>query len=137
MNNRNIEAIMKPLGDSSLIVQFREGIHQTIHQKVRRLSAMLEEDSFTGFIESIPAYNNLLNYYNTYVDHQSHRMNQSNCKLPFSPYQKVCTYMNDLVQKIEEKTFFESRQITIPVLYGGEYGLYLSYVAIFNVLSVE
>lgn len=137
MNNRNMEAIMKPLGDSALIVQFGEGIHQTIHQKVRRLSAMLEEDSFTGFIESVPAYNNLLIYYNPYVVHQSHRMNQSNCELPFSPYQKVCTYMNDLVQKIEEKTFFNARQITIPVLYGGEYGSDLTYVAAYHGLSVE
>ncbi|HLS61089.1 MAG TPA: 5-oxoprolinase subunit PxpB [Virgibacillus sp.] len=137
MNNRNMEAIMKPLGDSALIVQFGEGIHQTIHQKVRRLSAMLEEDSFTGFIESVPAYNNLLIYYNPYVVHQSHRTNQSNCELPFSPYQKVCTYMNDLVQKIEEKTFFEARQITIPVLYGGEYGSDLTYVAAYHGLSVE
>src|SRR5690625_2955141 len=77
MNNLNMEAIMKTLGDSALIVQFGEGIHPTIHQKIRRLSAMLEEDSFTGFIESVPAYNNLLIYYNPYVVHQSHRMNQS------------------------------------------------------------
>src|SRR5690625_7425765 len=73
MKNRNIEAIMKPLGDSALIVQFGEGMHQTLHQKVRRLSARLEEDPFTGFIESVPAYSNLLIDYNHYVVHQSPR----------------------------------------------------------------
>ena len=137
MNNRNIEAIMKPLGDSALMVQLGEGIHPSIHKKVRSLSAILEEHSFKGFIESVPAYNNLMIYYNPYVVHQSYRNHPSCCDPFLSPYQKVCTYMNDLIQKIGENTFFEERLVTIPVLYGGEYGSDLAYVAAYHGRSIE
>ena len=71
MSNRNIEAIMKPLGDSALIVQLGEGISPSIHEMVRNLSALLNNHPFEGFIESVPAYNNLTIYYNPVVVHHS------------------------------------------------------------------
>ena len=58
---------MKPLGDSALMVQLGDGIDPSIHEKVKNLSALLDDQPFEGFIESVPAYNNVTIYYNPYV----------------------------------------------------------------------
>ena len=54
-----------------------------------------------------------------------------------TPFQKVSAFMNELVQQIGENKFFEERVVTIPVLYGGEFGPDLEYVAKYHGLSVD
>ena len=133
MSKSSKQAVIKPLGDSALIVQLGEGIHPTIHGKVRSLSVLLNERPFEGFIEAVPAYNNLTIYYSPYVVHHSQAYHTE----LLTSWQKVSSYMNQLVQQIEEKNIFEERSVTIPVLYGGEFGPDLEYVASFNGLSAE
>jgi len=138
MSNLNIEAIMKPLGDSALIVQLGEGISSSIHELVSNLSALLNEHPFEGFIESVPAYNNLTIYYNPVVVHHSRVREIAHHRHASStPFQKVSAFMNELVQQIGKNELFEERVVTIPVLYGGEFGPDLEYVAKYHGLSVE
>jgi inhibitor of KinA len=136
MSNRNIKAIMKPLGDSALIVQLGEGISPSIHELVRNLSALLNNHPFEGFIESVPAYNNLTIYYNPVVVHHS-QINMLVHHHPSTPFHKVSALMNELVQQVGDNEFFEARVVTIPVLYGGEFGPDLEYVAKYHGLSAE
>lgn len=127
------ETTMKPLGDSALIVQLGEGICPAIHEKVSNLSMLVEEHPFDGFIEAVPAYNNLTIYYNPHIVYLS----QTNRAL-LTPYQQVCNYIENLTKKHRsEKQLSKKRVVELPVVYGGEFGPDLSYVAEYNGLSVE
>ncbi len=136
MSNRKIKAIIKPLGDSALIVQLGEGISPSIHELVRNLSALLNNHPFEGFIESVPAYNNLTIYYNPVVVYHS-QINKLVHHHPSTPFHKVSALMNELVQQVGDNELFEERVVTIPVAYGGEFGPDLEDVAKYHGLSVE
>lgn len=137
MSEQKMVITTKPLGDSALIVQLGEGINPLIHEKVKSFSTLLDERPFEGFIESVPAYNNLTIYYNSYTVHLSQVKSATKNHRALTPFEKVSTYMNELIQHIGDKQFFEERTITIPVLYGGEFGPDLEYVAKYHGLSVE
>ena len=92
---------MKPLGDSALMVQLGDGIDPSIHEKVKNLSALLDEQPFEGFIESVPAYNNVTIYYNPYAVYLSQIGEEG-----FTPFQKVSAFMKEFVQQIGRKTDF-------------------------------
>ncbi|MFS0687983.1 5-oxoprolinase subunit PxpB [Sporosarcina sp. 179-K 8C2 HS] len=133
MSNFTIKPIIKPLGDSAVIVQLGEGMSPAIHEKVRNLSALLNNLPFEGFVESVPAYNNLTVYYNPVIVHQSRAPLQTR----LSPFQKVSAFMNELVLEIQESIPFEARLVSIPVLYGGEFGPDLEDVANYHGISTE
>jgi inhibitor of KinA len=131
MSHLTNETTMNPLGDSALIVQLGEGICPAIHEKVSNLSMLLNEHPFAGFIEAVPAYNNLTIYYNPYMVYLS----QTNCAL--TPFQQVCAYIEKLTERIGNKQLSGKRVVELPVIYGGEFGPDLEYVAETNGLSIE
>ncbi|MEH7084491.1 5-oxoprolinase subunit PxpB [Neobacillus drentensis] len=125
-------ADIRPLGDSALVIQLGDGISPAIHEKVKNLSNLLEKDPFTGLIESVPAYNSLTIYYNPVAVYLS-----STDKEALSPYKKVSAFILALLDKLGTIETPEQRLVTIPVLYGGEFGPDLEYVASYHGLSVE
>lgn len=137
MSHHNIEVTIKPLGDAALIVQLGEGIHPSIHEKVRNLAILLHNQPFKGFIESVPAYNNLTIHYNPVIVYHSQQNTIKHDRTPATSFHKVSTYLHELVQQLGESSFSEDRLVSIPVLYGGEYGPDLEYVAQYHGLSVE
>ena len=130
MPNNQIEANIKSLGDSALIVQLGEGIDTIIHEKVKNLSLLLTNNPFKGFIELVPAYNNITVYYNPYIV----RMSQ---KGSLTAFDQVSSYINHLLQKIKINKNENPRVVTIPVCYGGEYGPDLENVAQYHNMSPE
>ncbi|WP_210469902.1 5-oxoprolinase subunit PxpB [Sporosarcina sp. 6E9] len=131
MSQLTIKTTMKPLGDSALIVQLGEGIYPSIHEKVSYLSLLIEENPFEGFIEAVPAYNNLTIYYNPYIVYLS----QTNRTL--TPFQQVSTHLKTLTERIGDKPLLKKSVVELPVIYGGEFGPDLEYVAKSNNLSIE
>ncbi|PIC62945.1 kinase inhibitor [Sporosarcina sp. P13] len=131
--NKKKALTIKALGDSAIMIKLGEGIDPLIHQQVKNLSFLLNEQPFDGFIESVPAYNNLTVYYSPYKVHQS--------KIGFSvtgtPIEKVIDYMNTLAENISEIPVAGGNLVHIPVLYGGEYGPDLKIVADTHGLSIE
>ncbi|MED3563092.1 5-oxoprolinase subunit PxpB [Bacillus xiapuensis] len=127
--NKNV---IKPLGDSALIVQFGDEINPAIHQKVQAFSALLNHIPFEGIVESVPAFTNLTIYYNPLIVHHSSANSQS-----MTPFQQVSAKLNELLQQLDEQQVFEGRLVEIPVLYGGEYGPDLDYVASFHKITSE
>jgi len=127
-NNANI----RPLGDSALVIQLGDGISPSIHEKVKNLSNLIEKDPFTGLIESVPSYNSLTIYYNPVSVYMA-----SADKEVSSPYKKVSAIILALLDKLGTSEAPEQRLLTIPVLYGGEFGPDLEYVANYHGLSVE
>jgi len=136
MSRSFTEAIIKPLGDSALIVQLGDELNPTIHQKVQALSALLDHP-FDGFIESVPAYTNITIYYNPVVVYHSIMNNDKDHPSPMTPFQKVSFVVNELLRQMDEKQVFEKRLVEIPVIYGGEYGPDLDDVAFFHNMSAE
>lgn len=126
--NKNIE--MKPLGDAAIIVELGEGISPAVHQRVQSLATLLNKRPFKGFLECVPAYQNLTVYYHPYIVYHAYQ----EC---LSPFQKVCVYIHDLVQDMAEDVSWDKNIVTIPVLYGGEYGPDLAHVAEANGLAEE
>lgn len=132
MAHQKYHVDIRPLGDSALVIQLGDGISPSIHEKVKNLSNLLEKDPFTGLIESVPSYNSLTIYYNPVSVYMS-----STDKKASSPYKKVSAIILALLDKLGTSEAPEQRLLTIPVLYGGEFGPDLEYVASYHGLSVE
>ncbi len=123
--------IIKPLGDSALIVQLGDGVNPLIHERAQSLTTLLNMYQFNGFIEAVPAYNNVTVYYNPFIVYQS------SYKTGQTSFQKVSAYINELIMRGKQERPSKERIVKIPVLYGGKQGPDLDYVAKYHNLSPE
>lgn len=98
MAYQKINAHIRPLGDSALVIQLGDGISLAIHEKVKNLSNLLEKEPFTGLIESVPSYNSLTIYYNPVAVFMSNTDKDS-----ASPYNKVSAIILSLFGSIRNK----------------------------------
>ena len=57
------EAMLRPAGDSALLVEFENEISLEVNKKVRALKYTLETSPFEGMRELVPTYRSLLVYY--------------------------------------------------------------------------
>lgn len=131
MLNLQTNTMIKPLGDSALIVQLGEGIHPAIHEKVKNLLSLLSEHPFEGSIECVPAYNNITIYYDPAL------VLRTQNKTEKTSFKLVSAYIQQLLQQLGETAASAGKTVTIPVLYGGEYGPDLAYVAEVNGLTTD
>ncbi|WP_316821231.1 5-oxoprolinase subunit PxpB [Pedobacter gandavensis] len=111
-----------PLGDSAIVIQFPDQISEDIHQQVRAVSAFLDENSFEGFVEYTPAFSSVTIYYQPWI-------------LLYTEIQALLEEM--LRELIEDGTRLPETRIEIPVVYGGDYGPDLEFVAAYNQLSTK
>ena len=54
--------MLKPLGDSALLVQLGDEIHPALNARIHALNALLQ-NSIPGILETVPAYSTLLIHY--------------------------------------------------------------------------
>ncbi len=109
---------LKPLGDSALLVSFGEVIDEETNDRVHALAGAIEKANFGWLIEVVPAYSSLAVIYDPgLIDFEG--VKRAVEGLGFS----------------EER--FEGRLVEIPVLYGGDYGPDLEFVAEYNGLTPE
>jgi len=111
--------------DRALTIEFSSSISEEINLLVMRLHASLEEKSFDGFIESVPAYSSLTVYFNEDVS-----------------IKKVETtlleYYNEIItSSTNNSNPIESVKHIIPVCYDSSYGLDIVAVAEENNLSID
>jgi inhibitor of KinA len=109
-----------PLGDSAIVLEFGQEINEEIHQSIRTVCLFLDEYSFEGFIEYVPAFTTVTIFYDPLV----------------SDYQATESLLQEMLDEIGEMEPEESAAVTveIPVLYGGSD---LSFVAAHSGLSEE
>ena len=108
-------------GDKALVVEFGDFITPEVSQRVRRLHLALQQAEIPGFIEAIPTYRSLLVHYDP---------------LRIKPG-KLRHKLERLEQGAEEKEFPEPMVIELPVVYGGQFGPDMEFVASHNGLSAE
>lgn len=114
-------ARMLPLGDSGLLVEFGDEISPLIHDFVRALSLRLHRKQIKGVREWVPTYRSLAVYYDPYV----------------IGYHELAIEISDLLDSLSMDAWPSATVIEIPVLYGGEWGPDLPYVARHCGLSEE
>lgn len=110
-----------PSGDSAFIIKAGDVISEEVNLTVRKLLKRLEEENISGVTDFIPSYNELMVCYDpATLDY----------KLLLEIFEKCAADLGAM-------TLPDADVIHVPVLYGGEYGPDLHYVAEFNDLTEE
>jgi KipI family sensor histidine kinase inhibitor len=111
-----------PFGDSALLVEFGDVISLEVNGKVIALNEAILKAQIHGIEELIPTYRSLLVHYNllkiTY-DQLVFRIKEIEKTLKETPPRK------------------EGGKVSIPIVYGGEYGPDLAYIARYHGLDEE
>ena len=100
-------------GDTSLCVEFGNEISREINARIRALSIVLEQSKLPGIVEIVPTYRSLMVHYDPGV-------------ILFAP---LVEKIRGLLRRMENTCIPPSDVLEIPVLYGGEYGPDLPFVA--------
>src|SRR6266516_252424 len=110
-----------PLGDAALLIQFGNEIDITINQHVHALARLINNSPLDGIIEIVPAYATLLVHYDPLT----------------LTYTEIRKWLRMKLDQVEDAKSRKPREITVPVHYGGEYGVDLKFVADTHQLRVE
>ena len=115
------ELRLAPSGDLALVASFGNEISEALNTKVRALMLALEKVNVEGIVEMTPTYCSLMIHYDPL------RIG----------YETLCGRVRETLEALDDIELPAPRVIEIPVLYGGEYGPDLDYVAQHNGLSVD
>ncbi|TDQ11365.1 5-oxoprolinase subunit PxpB [Pedobacter metabolipauper] len=103
-----------PLGDSAIVLEFGREISVSINTRIRLICEWLDEYTFEGFVDYVPAFTTITVYYEPWVIN----------------YDKLEEMLDEMISGIGEEDEITARSpIEIPVLYGGHYGPDLDVVA--------
>lgn len=109
------------MGDRALLIEIGEVIHVLVNRKVRELFLALSRNPIPGIIETVPAYRTLM--------------------IVFDPLRLSRVELEHRIREIYEKgdpsTIPEPRKVEVPVVYGGEYGPDLEWVAHYHAITPE
>ncbi len=100
-------------GDTSLTVEFGNEINEAINRDIRAYKIALENAGIPGIVETVPTYRSLMVHYDPSV----------------IPYAAVRERLEKLLDEMGEIEIPPSPVLEIPVLYGGEMGPDLAFVA--------
>lgn len=115
-----------PLGDRAILIEFGTQIHDSYYSYITSLVHLLESQPFPGFIECIPSYTTVTIIYEPYAYLHSP-----------SPFYEIKKFLLEKIDQLTIDSQNQTRHITIPVCYGGEWGPDLSYVATYHGISEE
>lgn len=109
--------MLKPLGDSAILVQLGDEIDPVPNHRVHALDALLQ--AIPAVIETVPAYCTVLVHYDPLQ----------------STYNQVKNLIEEKLALIDDSTHRPSRRLEIPVLYGDASSLDFDLVATTLALS--
>jgi inhibitor of KinA len=117
---------LSPLGDQAVVIEVGKKIDLSSEQKVKTIVSRLEAESPSWMIEYFPAYTTVTIIYaiNIFLKEDS-------------PYEAVCERIHALLEQVKETATVQHKVVEVPVLYGGEYGPDLEFVAAYNNLTVD
>jgi len=110
-----------PSGDSAFIIKAGDEISEEVNLTVRKLLKRLEEEKISGVTDFIPSYNELMVCYDPVL----------------LDYKQLLDISKKCASDLSAMALPAADVIHVPVLYGGEYGPDLDYVAEFNGLTGE
>jgi len=111
-----------PLGDCALLIEFGNTINPTANRKVISLDQAIARAGIKGIEETVPTYRSLLVRYDP-------------TKIAYGQLIARVKDLEDTMEKSSPEAI--GRVVTIPVVYGGEYGPDLGFVAQCHGLAEE
>jgi KipI family sensor histidine kinase inhibitor len=112
--------MLKPLGDSALLVELGNEISPAINQRVHAFNALLQSNIITGIVETVPAYCSLLIHYDP-------------IQLTFN---QAADWARNHLNHLGDSFYKTPRRIEAPIKYGGAFGIDLESVAASKGISV-
>lgn len=103
------------------MVEFGQSIDPALHRKVKALSHYFDQNAFTGLVEYVAAFASVTVFYDPV------RISGD----------AVISYLETIVNKLENSQTMEPRIVEIPVCYGGEFGPDLDFVARHNGIAAQ
>jgi KipI family sensor histidine kinase inhibitor len=102
----NHDPIIRPVGDSTVLVEFEESISPEVNRRVRQFAHGVETNALTGVIETVPAYRSLMIFFD-----------------PFTVDEKtVIEFLTGLSKSKFDMELPDPRLFRIPTVYGGKHG---------------
>ncbi|MGD7044510.1 5-oxoprolinase subunit PxpB [Jeotgalibacillus proteolyticus] len=117
---------LEPLGDQAILIEFSQEVNEGIHEQVQGVKDRIEERRYDWAIEVVPAFASIAVHYDI--------RKLLTCQ---SPYDLVAKELSLLLDSKNTFTKKASREIKIPVFYGGKAGPDLEEVAAHNGISAE
>ena len=108
-------------GDTSLSVEFANEISEAVNHDIRAYKTLLEKAGIPGIVETVPTYRSLMVHYDPLV-------------IRYGPLREK---LEQLLVEMDALEIPPSLVLEIPVLYGGEIGPDLPFVAEHSGLSEE
>lgn len=96
--------MLKPLGDSAILIQLGDEIDPILNQRVLVLSALLQ--SIPAVVETVPAYCTVLVHYDPLATTNN----------------QIKNLIEEKISLLDDSTHSPSRRLEIPVLYGNASG---------------
>ena len=110
-----------PTGDTSVSVEFGDEISEAVNRRVRAYKSVLEKAGIPGITETVPTYRSLMVHYDPFVIR----------------YGALREKLEALLAQTDQSGIAAGLVLEIPVLYGGEAGPDLPFVAEHTGLSKE
>lgn len=108
-----------PAGDSALVVEVGDEITPEINQTIRGLVLALEQQRIPGVREYVPTYRSLMILYDPAI----------------LLFHELVTQVQQIESQLESAALLEARVVEVPVVYGGEFGPDIGFVAKHHGLS--
>jgi len=108
-------------GDTSLTVEFGNEISDEINAQVRALHAVLQEGRVPGIIETVPTYRSLMICYDPGI----------------IPFQALTDELRSILVRLDRSVLPPGEVLELPVLYGGEKGPDIAFVAAHNRITED
>jgi inhibitor of KinA len=115
------QPFFRMMGDRALLVELGDQINASINEKVRELFLKLDRRALEGVVELVPSYRSLMVVYDP-------------LKIAL---ERLRGEILGLHQARDPSFVPEPKTLHVPVLYGGEYGPDLEWVADFHKISPE
>ncbi|MBI5822811.1 MAG: 5-oxoprolinase subunit PxpB [Chloroflexi bacterium] len=110
--------MLKPLGDSALLVQLGDEINPALNQRVHALNALLQ-NPIHGILETVPAYSTLLIHYDPLT----------------LTFDQAAHWVRDKMTQLDDSFHRTPRRLEVPVRYGNASGPDLETVAVSKGIS--
>ncbi len=108
-------------GDTSVLVEFGNEISTEINGRIRAFNIALEKKGVPGIVETVPTYRSLTVHYRPEVIR----------------HEQLCETLKGLLGNLNKVEIPPASVVEIPVLYGGEMGPDIGFVAEHNHKTVE
>lgn len=119
-----------PLGENALTVDFGNEISVELNTEVLRLAAAVEQKTFPGLIETVPAYSSLTVFYDVFTV-------RKNFPEFDTAFDAIKFFVENSLKNLDEMATAEQRTVKIPVSFDEESAPDLETVAAHNDLTKE